>query len=119
MSQDEQKPKAEASNPADIPDFEWIAPEDGVYEAYSNIVHVNWSPFDVRIRFGQLIADPRTSPQKAKWVVDERAAITMAWNEAKYLRDLLHGIVKDYEAKNAKLVTPILPTPAGPEEPKE
>jgi Protein of unknown function (DUF3467) len=117
MSEEKQESKSEAT-PQDAPDLEWLK-SDEVFEAYSNILHLNWSPHDVRIRFGQLIADPRTSPQHAKWVVNEYAAITLAWGEAKYLRDILHAVVKDYEAKNGKIVMPILPTPTGAEEPKE
>ena len=90
----------------------------GICEVYANVIHINWTAYDVRLRLGQLIADPRTSPQNAKWVVEEQAAITMAYGEAKYLRNLLHGIILDYEAKNGELKMPVLPAPPAPVEPK-
>jgi hypothetical protein len=104
------KPKIAASVP-------WIRSERGVCEIYANSIHVNWTTYDVRLRFGQLLADPEKSPDVAGWVVDDRAAITLSWNEAKYLRNLLHGLIKDYEAKNGKLVIPQMPAPEQAEEP--
>jgi hypothetical protein len=113
-----ESPDATQAATADSSLIEWIEPEDGVCEVYANVIHVNWTAYDVRLRLGQLIADPRTSPQHAKWVVQEHAAVTMAYGQAKYLRNLLHGIILDYEAKNGDLKLPTLPTPTSLVEPK-
>ncbi|HZQ17083.1 MAG TPA: DUF3467 domain-containing protein [Terriglobales bacterium] len=114
---EEQKAKvAEAAQ--NSPEIKWISRE-ALPDIYANLVHVNWTPFDLRVRFGQLITDPAVSPTKAGWVVNEQCAITMSYGQAKYLRNLLHGIIKDYEAKNGEIkITPEMPTPTTPEEPK-
>jgi hypothetical protein len=90
----------------------WIAPEEGICEIYSNITHINWAAYDIRIRFGHLITDGAT------WSVSEEAAVTMPYGQAKYLRNLLHGIIQDYEAKNGTInISPVWPTPTAPLEP--
>ena len=30
-------------------------PEDGVFQAYANVVNLNWTLFDIRIRFAELM----------------------------------------------------------------
>jgi hypothetical protein len=81
-------------------------PNDGIYEAYSNVVNANWTLYDIRLRFSELIQlpdDDRPNWQNQHGVIMERAAITMPWHQAKYLRDLLAGIVKNYEEINGEL----------------
>jgi hypothetical protein len=79
-------------------------PEEGVYDVYSNFININWTPHDVRIRFGQVVPSP---PQKVApnvtMVVEERVAVTLAWAEAKFLRDLLGQLVAKYEEKNGEI----------------
>jgi hypothetical protein len=92
------------------------APEDGVYEAYSNVVNLNWTLTDVRLRFSQLIQVPdedRPTWENQHGILIERAAITIPWHQAKVLRDLLNGIVSNYEQINGELKRPKLPN-AGP-----
>ena len=98
-----------------IPDMARVPleePEDGVFEAYANLVNMNWTLTDVRLRFAELIQVP--DDERPNWgnqhgVILERAAITMPWLQAKALRDMLDGIVKNYEIINGELKPPKLP----------
>lgn len=82
---------------------EWVPSPEGVHEIYSNFVHTNWSPFDLRVRFGQLIPKPGSNPDSANFVVEERAAVTVAWPQAKILSDLLQKLVASYEKANGEI----------------
>jgi Protein of unknown function (DUF3467) len=84
---------------------EWVPSPDGIREVYTNFIYANWGPFDVRLRFGQLVPGPQASP----WVIEERAAVTMAWPHAKILRDLLIDLVKRYEDTNGEIKPLALP----------
>lgn len=81
-------------------------PEDGVFEAYSNIVNFDWTLTDVRLRFAQLIQvigddSPLWNAQKKMSM--ERAVITIPWHQAKSLRDYLTTLVDAYEAVNGEM----------------
>ena len=110
MVSDEPKSKAQAENL--IPDITKVPleePEDGVFEAYSNFVNMNWTLYDVRIRFAELIQvpdDERPTWENQHGVVLERVAVTIPWHQAKLLRNMLDGLVKNYEEINGEL-TPI------------
>jgi hypothetical protein len=87
-------------------------PEDGVFEAYSNVVNLNWTLTDVRIRFAELIQvpdDDRPNWENQHGVLLEWAAITVPWHQAKMLRDMLDGVIKNYETINGELKAPKLP----------
>jgi hypothetical protein len=113
MSDEKEPEKVKGTDTSAIP---WIQPEDGICEVYANVVHVNWSAYDVRIRLGRLVTVE--SATGAKWAVNEEAGVSMAYGQAKYLRNLLHGIIKDYEAKNGEInMNPIWPAPTAPLEP--
>ncbi len=105
MTDEEPKPQGETAA-----SFPWIEPEEGVFEEYSNYVHMNWTLFDVRIRFGQVVPNPEHPPERAGFAVSERAAITMPWGQAKALRDMLVDVVNKYESVNGEITVPILPT---------
>jgi hypothetical protein len=90
-------------------------PEDGIYETYANVVNANWTFDDIRLRFAELIQVPdedRPNWQNQHGVVMERAAITLPWRQAKLLRDLLDGVIKNYEKINGELKP--LKLPAAP-----
>jgi hypothetical protein len=100
---EETKHKAEALDLSKVPLEE---PEDGVFHAYANFVHLNWTPFDVRIRFAELMEvpdDERPNIENQHGILLERAAVTMPWHQAKRLRDMLNGVIKNYEAINGEL----------------
>src|ERR1035437_4431652 len=100
--------KAEQQAPAP----EWIPSPNGVHEIYTNFLHSNWSLYDVRVRLGQLIPDPKNANASvSKWVVEERAAVTFAWAEAKVLSDLLVKLIAKYEEVNGEIKPLKLPPP--------
>ncbi len=109
MSDEESKPPSEKPTSEEAVPFDWITPEEGVCEVYSNYLHLNWTLFDVRIRFGQVVADPRRPPHLASWVIDEGAAITMPWAHAKFLRDTLNTAIQRYENLNGEITLPKMP----------
>jgi hypothetical protein len=91
--------------------YDWVTPKDGVHEAYSDWFHVNWLPLAVRIRFAQVVADPRISPGKGNWVMEERAAVTLPWATVKALSDMLAKLVKSYEEENGEISFPKMANP--------
>jgi hypothetical protein len=114
MAADESKynPEAPHGLADDMSKVRLEEPEDGVFEAYANIVNMNWTLTEVRLRFAELIqvpdeGQPTWDNQHA--VLLERAAISLPWWQAKVLRGLLDGIVKNYEAINGELKLPKLP----------
>jgi hypothetical protein len=94
----------EAQKPAE---FEWTVPEEGTPEIYGNFVNVSWTLFDVRFRIGQLI--PRATNPKSGFVVEQQCAVTIAWPEAKLLRDMLTELVSKYESVNGEFKPLTLP----------
>lgn len=105
MTTEDQKPQGETA-----PSFPWIEPEEGICEAYSNFVHLNWTLYDVRIRFGQIVPNPEQPPEKAFWAIAEWAAVTIPYGQAKALRDMLDEVIRKYEALNGEINVPQLPT---------
>jgi hypothetical protein len=111
MASDKQKTKAEParaepSGALDLGKIPLEVPEDGVFEAYSNVVNVNWTLYDIRIRFSELIQvadDERPTWENQHGILLERVAVTMSWHQAKHLRDLLGGIIENYEKLNGEL----------------
>ncbi|HLW77107.1 MAG TPA: DUF3467 domain-containing protein, partial [Bryobacteraceae bacterium] len=89
-------------------------PEEGVFYAYANIVNLNWTLTDLRIRFGELLQvpdenDPTWAAQRG--IILERVSVTIPWQQAKGLRDMLDGVVSNYEAINGELKQAKLPAP--------
>jgi hypothetical protein len=98
------------ANITETPGIVWTTSEGGVCEAFSDWFHVNWLPLTVRIRFGQIVTDPNKPPDKALWVIDERAALTMPWATVKSLNELLTKLVVAYEKTNGAIAVPTVPT---------
>lgn len=114
------EPKSKAEAPAGMVNLDKLPlepPEDGVAEAYANVVNMNWTLYDVRIRFSALLQvpdDERPTWENQHGILLERAAVTMPWHTAKTLRDLLDGLIKNYEEINGELKPIKLPArPAG------
>jgi hypothetical protein len=102
----EAKPEAEAPINIDLSKIPLEQPEDGMFEAYSNVVNMNWTLYDVRIRFAELLQVPdedRPNWENQHGVLLERVAVTIPWHQAKLLRDSLDGVIKNYEAINGEL----------------
>jgi hypothetical protein len=107
------KNNVEASSPMlDLTKLPLLEPEEGVFAAYSNVVNLDWTLDDIRLRFAELIQVP--SDEDPTWkgqrnVLMERAAITLSWRQAKNLVMLLGRIVLNYETINGELIQPKLP----------
>jgi hypothetical protein len=105
-SEQPKKNKAETPLNTDLNKLPLEEPEDGVFEAYSNVVNMNWTLYDVRLRFAELLQVPdedRPNWENQHGVLLERVAVTMPWHQAKSLRDLLDGVLKNYEEINGEL----------------
>ena len=118
MASDEPRSSAEAAQGlvGDLNRVPLEEPEDGVFEAYANVVNLNWTLTDIRIRFAELIQvsdEDRPNWENQHGILLERAAVTVPWYQAKALRDLLAGVIKNYEAINGELKP--LKLPARPE----
>lgn len=78
----------------------WVRPGDPK-DTYSNQFFVNWSSVDVRIRFGNMIpTSDRAVAGKSPLQVEEQVTVTMAWPQAKALRDSLNDVVQRFENTN-------------------
>ena len=74
--------------------------------SHKNVVNGNWTLYDIRIRFSELIQvadDERPTWENQHGILLERVAVTMSWHQAKHLRDLLGGIIENYEKLNGEL----------------
>jgi hypothetical protein len=90
-----------------------VEPEDGMFEAYANVVNLNWTLHDVRIRFAELTQQV-TSDSPGTWkdqepVMVERVAVTLPWHQAKLLQSMLGDLVRSYEELNGELKQVKLP----------
>jgi hypothetical protein len=105
-SKSKAKPEAEASYNVDLGKIPLEQREDGIFEAYSNVVNMNWTLYDARIRFAELLQVPdedRPNWESQHGVLLERVSVTNPWRQAKVLRDSLDGVIKNYEAINGEL----------------
>ena len=69
---------------------------------------LGWGPNDVYLRLSHLV--PATQASPARFVVEVRAAVNMAWAQAKFLRDMLTDAIERYEIANGELKWPELAT---------
>lgn len=91
-------------------------PNDGIFEAYANVVNMNWTPYDIRLRFAELMQvpdDDRPTWENQHGILLERVAVTLPWHQAKILRDLLDGVIRKYEEINGELKLTKLPARPG------
>jgi Protein of unknown function (DUF3467) len=89
--------------------FEWVKGKERTPEIYCNYVNASWTLYDVRVVLGQLV--PRDNGENAGFVIEERGAVTVAWPEAKVLRNALIDLVDKYEKTNGEIVPLKLPPP--------
>jgi hypothetical protein len=89
-------------------------PEEGVYYAYGNVVNLNWTLTDVQLRFAELLQVPNDdSPtwENQHGILLERVSVTIPWYQAKVLRNMLDGVISNYEEVNGELKHPVLAVP--------
>src|SRR5664280_446632 len=87
MASDEPRSSAEAAQGlvGDLNRVPLEEPEDGVFEAYANVVNLNWTLTDIRIRFAELIQvsdEDRPNWENQHGILLERAAVTVPWYQA-------------------------------------
>lgn len=81
------------------PELRWVRARE-VPEYYCNFTRASWTLFDVRVKIGQLVP----SGEGVKdFVVEERAAVTFSWNQAKILARLLSELVASFEEVNGEI----------------
>lgn len=98
----------------DLGNLPIVEPEDGILEGYANVVNFNWTLTDVRLRFGELVRQPRISGP-ATWkdegpVILERVAVTLPWQQVKTLCLTLGTLLQRYEELNGEITVAKLPT---------
>ena len=114
---EEEKNKAEAPI-EDLGTIQIEEPEEGMFTAYSNLVNLDWTLYDVRLRFAELIHVPNDDNpvwKNQRKIMLERVAVTLPWHQAKVLRDMLDGVIQNYETINGELRPIKLPAPPSAE----
>jgi hypothetical protein len=99
--------------------FRLVEPGGGIRETYSNHIALCATGSDLRIAFGQLVPiggnaaregareDTKTMPVPSE--IEQRVAVTVSWDQAKWLGQLLADAVTRFEAKNGEIKKPITP----------
>ena len=100
----------EKKQTARFPNHVRVEPPGGTVEVYTNFVESNWTPYDVRLRFSQVMHPNAELDPDKPIVINQRAAVTMAWAEAKFLRNLLTQLVDGFEKVNGEIKEPKIPT---------
>ena len=99
-------------SPANEAALELREHKDGVCEIYANFIDICWGLHDVRLRLARVVPTDGGygSSQPLRVAVQQNAALTMPWGEAKLLRDILIDAVERYELTNGELKWPKLAT---------
>jgi len=95
----------------DLATIALLEEEEGTFSTYANVINMDWTLYDVRFRFAELMQvpdDELPTWENQRAVVLEKALIRIPWHQAKMLRDLLDGVVKSYESLNGELKQPLL-----------
>jgi hypothetical protein len=102
-----------------------VHPEDGLFEAYANIVDGDWTLTDVTLRFMQLVHTPKeegATNTNRELIFLEKANITIPWWTAKISAQMLAGLIQAYEKVNGEIKKPelaILPETPTLDNPRE
>jgi hypothetical protein len=106
MATEERKNKTEALPLLDLNATPLEEPEEGVFATYSNVVNMDWTLYDVRLRFAELVQvvnDDLPTWNNQHSIMLEKAFITLPWHQAKNLRNMLNTVVSNYEDVNGEL----------------
>ncbi|MGC1647237.1 MAG: DUF3467 domain-containing protein [Candidatus Sulfotelmatobacter sp.] len=84
--------------------------KDGIREIYTNFVEIAWGLHDVRLRISRVlpVGNGYNQATPLRSVVEEHTAVTMAWAQAKLLRDALTDAIERYELVNGEIKWPKL-----------
>jgi hypothetical protein len=92
------------------PKIQFIEPPNKILRTYTNTIHLDWTAYDIRIRFSEVCVEPiLKTPGVKMQTVEERVSVAMPWSKAKELRDALIGAVTQYENTNGEIKIPDLP----------
>lgn len=94
------------NKPPEQKPLRWVQSKE-TPEFYVNAIHTTWTTSDVRFRVGRII--PHGQEMPFEFVIQEEAALTIAWAHMKNLRDILNGLIDTYEKTNGELKSPALP----------
>ena len=94
----------------------WVKSPKGIAEIYANSIHITWSLDDIRIRLGQIVDNPETpNPGKDfRGAIEERAAITFTWRNAKLAILDLARAIQNYEKVNGEINLSVQLPPSAP-----
>jgi hypothetical protein len=82
----------------------------GIFQTYSNHLVTSWTAHDIRLRFSEMYRLPEPKPDSEKVLrIEERACVTLAWSQAKALRDALTTIIERFEKVNGEIKQPTVP----------
>jgi hypothetical protein len=109
MSEEQSQRTPESPSESDALQGQWIRPEGGIYEGYTDYLHINWTALNVRFRCGQIVPNPDDPPDKARWAIEEHFAFRMPWFHAKVMRDMLADAIARYEKANGEITLPEMP----------
>ncbi len=78
-----------------VPEFEYVEPEDGIFRTYTNHHRFGSTDYDIRLLFGELL-----NVEEGKIIIEETAQVTMSWKQAKELLGTLQDLIAKHEAPN-------------------
>ena len=116
METEEEKSKAQNPSAIDLAKLPLEEPEEGVFSVFSNLVNLDWTLYDIRLRFGELLQVPNEDNptwENQHGILLEKAAIRLPWHQAKLLRNMLDHVLRNYEEANGELKPITLPA-SGP-----
>lgn len=90
------------------PQFEYVEAREGIHNIYANHLQALWTPSGVRIKYGELINIGGSIEQRVL-TIEDRAAVTLSWTQAKYLHTVLTDIIGRYEVLNGEIIVPKVP----------
>ncbi len=82
--------------------FEWSEAKNNAAELYTNLIHLTWTLYDIRLVLGQL-KSARPGSDNSGFFVEQQGSVTMSWSQAKVLRDMLTDQVARYEKVNGEI----------------
>jgi Protein of unknown function (DUF3467) len=92
----------DSTKPPEQAKFKWVEPKEPPPELYTNLIHASWNLYDVSLILGQLKVITPGDPS-AGFVVETQGTVTMAWPQAKALRDMLSTLVSNFESVNGEI----------------
>lgn len=105
-SQDDQRSESsECAETQGGASLKFVEPKEGIKRVYANHIQISQTPDDIRVLFGELIH----VSEQGVITIEDRAAITMAWSEAKRAVQFLQSVISAFEKQNGAIRTPTLP----------